>query len=911
VLLAPTQLAATSKSSAEIDLSWRDTNSQESGYLIERSLDPTSGFAQIAAVGINVQSYKNLGLTQKTTYYYRVRAFGSTDPASGVTDLFSAYSSIAGATTAADTSSPSVPSGLKAWANSCDQIGLSWNASTDGASGIKGYNVYRGGVFLKQVLAPATSTADSGLLASVTYTYAVSAVDNAGNQSNKSGNVNVKTSVCPVTTTSTSTTTSTTTTSSTTTTLDPPTTTTTTLPATTTSTTTTSTTVAPTTTTDPPTTTTSTSTTTDPPTTSTSTTAPTTSTTSTAPPTTTTESPTTTTTTSSTTTSTTLANRPPVAGAGPDQATQTLTTITFDGSGSFDPDGTIVSRAWSFGDGASASGVTVPHAYAHAGTYTVTLTVTDDGGLTASSRATVTVANRPPVADGGTEQTTCVGATVMLDGSRSSDPDGTISSYAWSFGDGTSATGAIADHVYAAPGTYTPTLSVTDDLGATGTATALVDVAPAGGAFRWATRFGATGSDLGQAVAVDGSGNVVVAGYFTGTADFGGGPVAAIGSYDLFVAKYTASGAYVWARHFGGTGLVVGQGVAVDAAGNVAVTGYFTGTADFGGGPATSAGSYDIFVAKLAAADGAPLWSKRFGSANDDIGYAVAVDGGGNLLVTGYFRGTVDFGGATLVSMYGGINVFVAKLAGADGALVWSRGFWNTSASIGYGIAADGAGNVVVTGSFSGRINFGGLDLTSAGGHDVFLVSLSPDGTHLWSKRFGGTDFDRGYAVAADRSGDIAVAGLFTYTADFGGGPLTSAGSSDIFVAKFAGADGAHLWSKRFGSTSIDRGFGVAVDEGGNVAATGFFQGAVDFGGGPLVSAGSYDIFVAKLAATDGAPLWSKRFGSASDDIGYAVAMDAAGDVVATGYFQGTVDFGAGPLTSAGAQDAFVLSLGP
>src|SRR5882724_4553150 len=124
VLLAPTQLAATSKSSAEIDLSWRDTNSQESGYLIERSLDPASGFVQIAAVGVNAQSYKNLGLTQKTTYYYRVRAFGSTDPASGVTDLFSAYSSIAGATTAADTSSPSVPSGLKAWANGCDQVGL-------------------------------------------------------------------------------------------------------------------------------------------------------------------------------------------------------------------------------------------------------------------------------------------------------------------------------------------------------------------------------------------------------------------------------------------------------------------------------------------------------------------------------------------------------------------------------------------------------------------------------------------------------------------------------------------------------------------------------------------------------------------------------------------------------------------
>src|SRR6266446_5698946 len=112
-LLAPTQLAASSKSSAEIDLSWHDTNSQESGYLIERSLDPTSGFVQIAAVGMNVQSYKDLGLTWTTTYYYQVRAFGSTNPASGVTDAFSPYSSIASATTRADTRAPSTPSGLR------------------------------------------------------------------------------------------------------------------------------------------------------------------------------------------------------------------------------------------------------------------------------------------------------------------------------------------------------------------------------------------------------------------------------------------------------------------------------------------------------------------------------------------------------------------------------------------------------------------------------------------------------------------------------------------------------------------------------------------------------------------------------------------------------------------------------
>src|SRR5437867_2534693 len=149
-LRAPTSLKASARSAGEIDLSWNDTNSQEMGYLIERSLDSASGFVQIAAVGINAHFYKNFGLSQTTTYYYQVRAFGSTNPASGVTDAFSPYSSIASATTLADLRAPSTPSGLSASAISCDQISFSWRASTGSGSAVKGYYVYWGGVFVKQ-----------------------------------------------------------------------------------------------------------------------------------------------------------------------------------------------------------------------------------------------------------------------------------------------------------------------------------------------------------------------------------------------------------------------------------------------------------------------------------------------------------------------------------------------------------------------------------------------------------------------------------------------------------------------------------------------------------------------------------------------------------------------------------------
>src|SRR5439155_176820 len=159
----------------------------------------------------------------------------------------------------------------------------------------------------------------------------------------------------------------------------------------------------------------------------------------------------------------------------------------------------------------------------------------------------------------------------------------------------------------------------------------------------------------------------------------------------------------------------------------------------------------------------------------------VAVDGGGNVLLTGYVRDAADFGGGPLTSTYGGITLFLAKFS-ASGAHLWSKSFSNTGVAIGYGIAADGAGNVAVTGSFTGRINFGGGDLTSAGGHDAFVASFSPDGGHRWSKRFGSTSFDYGYGVAIDGAGNVLSTGYFQNSADFGGGPLTSAGRQDAFV---------------------------------------------------------------------------------------------------------------------------------
>jgi len=176
------------------------------------------------------------------------------------------------------------------------------------------------------------------------------------------------------------------------------------------------------------------------------------------------------------------ANQPPVARFTFSPTNPLVNQwITFDATSSYDPDGSIVSYAWDFGDGATATGSRVTKRYSAAGTYTVTLTVTDNRGATNSASQTITVTspNQPPVASFTfSPANPNPGDTVTFDASASSDPDGSIVSYSWNFGDGNTASGVTATHVYASAGTYTVTLTVTDNQGATATAQKTIQVGP-------------------------------------------------------------------------------------------------------------------------------------------------------------------------------------------------------------------------------------------------------------------------------------------------------------------------------------------------------------------------------------------------------------------------------------------------
>jgi len=424
---------------------------------------------------------------------------------------------------------------------------------------------------------------------------------------------------------------------------------------------------------------------------------------------------------------------------------------------------------------------------------------------------------------------------------------------------------------------------------------------------------------------VDSTGNVVVAGQYQGIVDFGTGPVTSYtnpGSgptVDAFVAKYSASGTPVWSRSMGGDASDAATSVAVDSSGNVAVTGYQASTsADYGGGTLGTHGGSDIFVAKYASTGGY-VWAKTIGGTGSDAGTGVAVDGSGNVFVTGQFdvsASGVDFGGGALFSA-GNKDVFLVKYS-SSGAYLWSKRFGSPGFDLGGPVAVDSSGNVFVAGTFDQTIDLGGGTLRTAGGRDIFVAKFSPTGTYIWQKSFGSTGDDWVRGLAVDGAGNVVLTGQFVNTINFGGPAMTSSGFEDIFLAKLSGADGSYVWSRSFGSSSTtDAGYGVAVDGSNNVAITGFFGQTVDFGGGPIVAQG-YDIFVAKYNSA-GAYISAKRYGDPpalfDNQFGDAIAMSSGGNVFITGHFLGTLDFGAagrmGPTGQFNGNDAYLASVGP
>ncbi len=457
-------------------------------------------------------------------------------------------------------------------------------------------------------------------------------------------------------------------------------------------------------------------------------------------------------------------------------------------------------------------------------------------------------------------------------------------------------------------------------------------------------RMGAGGNDYGKDVTVDAVGNVYTTGYIASTVDFEPGPgtVELTGSApaDIYLAKYDAAGALLWARRMGAAGADMPHSVIIDPRGDVLLFGYFSGAVDFDPGAGTanvvSRGARDIFVAKYDPSGGF-LGAFGFGGTGDDEGMDLEVDAAGNLYVTALLTGTADVDPGTGVvehTVAGPGDVFVAKY-GADFSHQWSFRVGGAEEDQGAGIDVDGQGNVYVSGSFRGTVDFdpgaGERLLTSAGVNDLFVAKYSPSGEHLWSHRMGGpgNDVMAPGGIDLDASGRVLTTGRFSGTVDFdpgvGTSPLQSAGLEDVFVARFR-PDGAHDLAFRLGGLALDGGHRVVVDAAGDILVGGWFRDTTDFdpgAGTALVTAagtgGASDLFVAKYRA-DGGFVWTRTLGGQvtggeSGSIVAGLATDSERNVLMTGRLFGSADVDPGDarqeLASAGGSDVVLVKFTP
>jgi len=287
----------------------------------------------------------------------------------------------------------------------------------------------------------------------------------------------------------------------------------------------------------------------------------------------------------------------------------------------------------------------------------------------------------------------------------------------------------------------------------------------------------------------------------------------------------------------------------------------------------------------LAAQTEVKVWTRLAGSSSYDEGYAAAVDGFGNGIVAGATQGAL---GAANAGRY---DLFVAKYD-PSGHRLWLRQRGSSEREFAYGVAADPAGNLYVTG-YTGA----GLDgNASLGGWDIFLMKFDSAGNWQWTKQDGASQDDEGRAVATDQAGNIFITGYVR--GDFHGIPRV--GSADVFVSKYNAA-GTRLWSALLGAAEVDESFGITCDHAGNVFVTGWTDGSIE--GNPYQ--GNGDNFLAKYSP-DGQRLWLRQWGTPNKDTGYALATDAAGNIYVAGY-------STGPLygTPQGNRDVFLAKFDP
>ena len=378
----------------------------------------------------------------------------------------------------------------------------------------------------------------------------------------------------------------------------------------------------------------------------------------------------------------------------------------------------------------------------------------------------------------------------------------------------------------------------------------------AGGNVIWATSATGTDYDIPFAVATDASGNVVVAGLFSSPViTFGSISLTNAGVQDAFVAKYDAAGNVMWAKRAGGADWDNARAVAVDGPGNIYLAGSFRSPSITFGSITltnTAAGMYDAFLVKYDS-DGNVVWADATGGPGNNDPISLSTDPMGNVFITGNFSGSIMTFGPLTVTNHGLDDLFIAKYD-ASGNVLWAKSEGGSREDWCYSVSADISGNAYITGMFrSETISFGTIFLNNSAGNyhsmDIYLAKFDGSGSVLWATGAGGFDNDMANSVVTDPGGNVFITGFFySNSITFGSTTLVNTNThSDMFLAKYNPA-GSVLWALRSGGTDDDNGNSVARDATGSICMTGIFASPViNFGSDTLINAGAGDLFLARL----------------------------------------------------------------
>ncbi len=395
-------------------------------------------------------------------------------------------------------------------------------------------------------------------------------------------------------------------------------------------------------------------------------------------------------------------------------------------------------------------------------------------------------------------------------------------------------------------------------------------------------------------------------GYYTGSVTFGGTVLTSLGQEDAFSVKMSQTGATLWAKSAGGTANDQTDGNSMDSAGNLYSVGLLGrhGTAmtfpTLQPTTLTPRGSYDVYVMKQNNSDGTAAWVAQLGGNSFDWSGKIATSPAGDSYATGWIVGpSQQICNHTATDSYH--DIFIARID-PNGRCLWAK----TAGAPGVsdypaGVAVSGT-NVYVGGRFQGTATFGNTQLTSLGGFDGVVFSMTDQGAFGWARGFHGTQDILVGNIVVDGT-RLYVFGTFSGSAQFGSFTLNATGGSNAFVVQMTNA-GTVLWAKNLGTAGISQMIRVAT---GKLYMTGSFTSTIRLDNITLTSAGNTDIFFAEMDST-GAFRRGERAGGPNVDAGRGIAINSTGRIFIVGNYDRQASFGPVNLTSAG-QALFLWAL--